>query len=137
MKLYNIPMNIKHLLKDKSITPTKQRLEIAELVFAKDQHFTAVQLIEQVRDKKLPISQATVYNTLCLFESTGLLKTIDLQNDCKFYDTNLHSHHHIYNTSTNVLTDISTDKIEFSKIPNIPAHLELEQTEVLIKVKNK
>ena len=137
MKLYNIPMNIEHLLKDKSITPTKQRLEIAELVFAKDQHFTAVQLIEQVRDKKLPISQATVYNTLCLFESTGLLKTIDLENDCKFYDTNLHSHHHIYNTSTNVLTDISTDKIKFSKMPDIPAHLELEQTEVLIKVKNK
>ena len=137
MKLYNISMNIEHLLKDKSITPTKQRLEIAELVFAKDQHFTAVQLIEQVRDKKLPISQATVYNTLCLFESTGLLKTIDLQNDCKFYDTNLYSHHHIYNTSTNILTDISTDKIEFSKIPNIPDHLELEQTEVLIKVKNK
>jgi Fur family iron response transcriptional regulator len=130
-------MNIKHLLKDKSINPTKQRLEIAELIFAKDQHFTAVQLIEQVRDKKLPISQATVYNTLCLFESTGLLKTIDLQNDCKFYDTNLYSHHHIYNTSTNILTDISTDKIEFSKIPNIPDHLELEQTEVLIKVKNK
>lgn len=137
MKLYNIYMNIEHLLKDNNITPTKQRLEIAELVFAKDQHFTAAQLIEQVRDQKLPISQATVYNTLCLFESTGLLKTIDLQNDCKFYDTNLHSHHHIYNTSTNVLTDISTDKIEFSKIPNIPAHLELEQTEVLIKVKNK
>ena len=130
-------MNIKYLLKDKSINPTKQRLEIAELIFAKDQHFTAVQLIEQVRDKKLPISQATIYNTLCLFESTGLLKTIDLQNDCKFYDTNLHSHHHIYNTSTNVLTDISTEKIEFSKIPSITAHLELEQTEVLIKVKNK
>ena len=130
-------MNIKFLLKDNNITPTKQRLEIAELVFAKDQHFTAVQLIEQVRENKLPISQATVYNTLCLFESTGLLKTINLQNDCKFYDTNLHSHHHIYNTSTNVLTDISNDKIEFSKIPNIPAHLELEQAEVLIKVKNK
>ena len=130
-------MDIKYLLKDSNITPTKQRLEIAELVFAKDQHFTAVQLIEQVRENKLPISQATVYNTLCLFESTGLLKTINLQNDCKFYDTNLHSHHHIYNTSTNVLTDISNDKIEFSKMPNIPAHLELEQTEVLIKVKNK
>ena len=130
-------MDIKYLLKDSNITPTKQRLEIAELIFAKDQHFTAVQLIEQVRENKLPISQATVYNTLCLFESTGLLKTINLQNDCKFYDTNLHSHHHIYNTSTNVLTDISNDKIEFSKIPNIPAHLELEHAEVLIKVKNK
>ena len=136
-KLYNVPMNIKYLLKDNNITPTKQRLEIAELIFVKDQHFTAVQLIEKIKDNKLPISQATVYNTLCLFESTGLLKTINLQNDCKFYDTNLHSHHHIYNTSTNTLTDIGNDKIEFSKIPDIPGHLELEQTEVLIKVKNK
>ena len=130
-------MNIEHLLKVNKITPTKQRLEIAELIFSKDQHFTAVQLIEKIRNNELPISQATVYNTLCLFESTGLLKTINLQNDCKFYDTNLHSHHHIYNTSTNVLTDISNNKIEFSKIPNIPDHLELEHTEVLIKVKNK
>ena len=62
-RLYNNTMNIEYLLKDKNITPTKQRLEIAELIFAKDQHFTAVQLIEQVKDNKLPISQATVYNT--------------------------------------------------------------------------
>ena len=136
-KLYNNNMNIEHLLKDNNITPTKQRLEIAELVFAKDQHFTAAQLIEQVKDNKLPISQATVYNTLCLFESTGLLKIIVLQNDCKFYDTNLKSHHHIYNTSTNTLVDISTDEIAFSMMPDIPTDLKLEQTEVLIKVRNK
>ncbi|MBT3549042.1 MAG: transcriptional repressor [Gammaproteobacteria bacterium] len=130
-------MNIECLLKDNGITPTKQRLEIAELIFAKNQHFTAAQLIEKVGDIKLPISQATIYNTLCLFESTGLLKTIDLRNDCKFYDTNLRSHHHIYNTSNNTLVDVSDDKIAFSKMPDIPSDLELEQTEVLIKVRNK
>ena len=126
-----------NLLKEKDITPTKQRLEIADLIFSKNQHFTAAELIEKVRLANLPISQATIYNTLCLFESKGLLKTIDLQNDCKFYDTNLNSHHHIYNTSNNTLTDISDDRIAFSKIPDIPKHLEVEQTEVLIKVRNK
>ena len=125
------------LLKERDITPTKQRLEIADLIFSKNQHFTAAALIEKVRLANLPISQATIYNTLCLFESKGLLKTIDLQNDCKFYDTNLNSHHHIYNTSNNTLTDISDDRIAFSKIPDIPKHLEVEQTEVLIKVRNK
>ena len=123
------------LLKERDITPTKQRLEIADLIFSKNQHFTAAALIERLAN--LPISQATIYNTLCLFESKGLLKTIDLQNDCKFYDTNLNSHHHIYNTSNNTLTDISDDRIAFSKIPDIPKHLEVEQTEVLIKVRNK
>ena len=102
-----------NLLKEKDITPTKQRLEIADLIFTKNQHFTAAELIEKVKSINLPISQATVYNTLCLFESKGLLKTIDLQNECKFYDTNLSSHHHIYNTSNNTLTDISNDRIIF------------------------
>ena len=126
-----------NLLKEKDITPTKQRLEIADLIFTKNQHFTAAELIEKVKSINLPISQATVYNTLCLFESKGLLKTIYLQNECKFYDTNLSSHHHIYNTSNNTLTDISNDRIIFSKMPDIPKHLEVEQTEVLIKVRNK
>ena len=125
------------LLKESGITPTKQRLDIADIIFKKHQHFTAVELIDKVKLAKLPISQATVYNTLCIFESKGLLKTIDLQNDYKFYDTNLESHHHVYNTSTKKLTDISLDKIEFSKLPDIPKSLALEKTEVLIKVRNK
>ena len=129
--------NFNNLLKDNDITPTKQRLEIAELIFFKDQHFTATDLIEKVKDANLLISQATIYNTLCLFESKGLLKTINLNNDCKFFDTNLTTHHHIYNTSSNMLTDVSKDKISFSKMPDIPKSLELETTEVLIKVKNK
>ncbi len=43
----------------------------------------------------------------------------------------------MYNISTNTLVDINTDKIEFSKMPDIPNNLKLEQTEVLIKVRNK
>ena len=125
------------LLKKNSIMPTKQRLEIADIIFKKHQHFTANELIERIKISNLPISQATIYNTLCVFESKGLLKMIDLQNNCKFYDTNLESHHHLYNISTNKLTDIAIDKVEFSKLPEIPKNVVLEQTEVLIKVRNK
>jgi Fur family iron response transcriptional regulator len=126
-----------NLLTENDITLTKQRLEIAELIFVKDQHFTAIELIKKVKKSKLFISQATIYNTLCLFESKGLLKIINLQNEYKFFDTNLSSHHHLFNTSTNTLTDISNDHIVFTSLPDIPNHLEIEQTEVLIKVKNK
>ena len=103
----------------------------------KKQHFTAADLIEVVAQTGLKISQATIYNTLCLFEKKNILKTIDLQNDCKFYDTNLSPHHHLYNTSTNILTDIKEEEINFSRLPNIPKSLVIEKTEVLIKVKNK
>ena len=129
--------NFENLLKSNGITPTKQRLEIADLIFVKNQHFNASDLIDKVKNAGLPISQATIYNTLCLFEQKGLLKTINLNNDHTFFDTNLEPHHHMYNTSNNTLTDISNEKISFSKLPDIPKNLSVEQTEVLIKVKNK
>ena len=129
--------NIETFLRENNISPTKQRLELAEIIFSKNQHFTAADLINMATNSDLNISQATVYNTLCLFEKRGILKTINLQNDCKFYDTNLSLHHHIYNTSSNLLTDVDNCEIIFSKLPNISKDLELEQTEVLIKVRNK
>ena len=128
---------IETFLRENNISPTKQRLELAEIIFSKNQHFTAADLINMAINSNLNISQATVYNTLCLFEKRGILKTINLQNDCKFYDTNLSLHHHIYNTSSNLLTDVDNCEIIFSKLPNISKDLELEQTEVLIKVRNK
>jgi len=124
-------------LKKNNISPTKQRVDLAEIIFREKQHFTAADLIEVVAQTGLQISQATIYNTLCLFEKKNILKTIDLQNDCKFYDTNLSPHHHLYNTSTNILTDIKEEEINFSRLPNIPKSLVIEKTEVLIKVKNK
>ena len=124
-------------LKKNDITPTKQRVELADLIFREKQHFTAADLINVVTKAELKISQATIYNTLCLFEKKNILKTIDLQIDCKFYDTNLSPHHHVYNTTTNLLTDIGVEEINFSKLPSIPKSLVIEKTEVLIKVKNK
>ena len=124
-------------LKKNDITPTKQRVELAEIIFSENKHFSAADLIEVAGHAGLAISQATIYNTLCLFEKKNILKTIDLQNDCKFYDTNLSPHHHLYNTSTNLLTDIKEEEINFSKLPNLPESLVIEKTEVLIKVKNK
>ena len=132
-----IIMKTIEFLKKNNISPTKQRVDLAEIIFREKQHFTAADLIEVVAQTGLKISQATIYNTLCLFEKKNILKTIDLQNDCKFYDTNLSPHHHLYNTSTNILTDIKEDEINFSRLPNIPKSLVIEKTEVLIKVKNK
>ncbi len=132
-----IIMKFVEFLKENGITPTKQRVELAEIIFRENQHFTTADLIDTASKAGLEISQATIYNTLYLFEKKNILKTIDLQNDCKFYDTNLSPHHHIYNTSTNLLTDIREEEINFSKLPNLPKSLVIEKTEVLIKVKNK
>ena len=126
-----------NIYRDLNVTPTKQRLDLARLIFAKKQHFTAADLISLADKNGLNISMATVYNTLSLLEDKGMLKTINIDNELKFYDTNLENHHHFYNTTMSTLTDIAHDRVSFAELPELPKTLEIESTELLIKVKNK
>ena len=126
-----------NIYRDLNVTPTKQRLDLARLIFAKKQHFTAADLISLADKNGLNISMATVYNTLSLLEDKGMLKTINIDNELKFYDTNMENHHHLYNTTMSTLTDIAHDKVTFAELPELPKTLEIESTELLIKVKNK
>lgn len=125
------------IYRELNVTPTKQRVDLAKLIFSKKQHFTAADLISIADKKSLNISMATIYNTLSLLETKGMLKTINIENDLKFYDTNLENHHHLYNTTMSTLTDIDHDQVVFSDFPELPKNLQIECTEVLIKVKNK
>ena len=125
------------IYRELNVTPTKQRVDLAKLIFSKKQHFTAADLISVADKKNLNISMATIYNTLSLLESKGMLKTINIENDLKFYDTNLDNHHHLYNTTMSTLTDIDHDQVVFSDFPELPKNLQIESTEVLIKVRNK
>ena len=120
-----------------NVTPTKQRVELAQLIFSKKQHFTAADLISMADRKKLNISMATIYNTLSLLEDKGMLKTINIDNELKFYDTNLEQHHHLYNTTMSTLTDIDHDRVVFAELPELPKNLQIESTELLIKAKNR
>ena len=126
-----------NIYRDLNVTPTKQRLDLAKLIFSKKQHFTAADLISLADKNGLNISMATIYNTLSLLEDKGMLKTINVDNELKFYDTNLENHHHLYNTTMSTLTDIAHDKVTFAELPELPKTLEIESTELLIKVKNK
>ena len=126
-----------NIYRDLNVTPTKQRLDLAKLIFAKKQHFTASDLISLANKNGLNISMATVYNTLSLLEDKGMLKTINIDNELKFYDTNMENHHHLYNTTMSTLTDIAHDRVSFAELPELPKTLEIESTEPLIKVKNK
>mgnify|MGYP001183849597 CR=1 FL=1 len=125
------------LYRSMNVTPTKQRVDLANIIFSKKQHFTASDLITLADKNKLNISMATVYNTLSLLEDKGMLKTININNELKFYDTNLEHHHHLYNTTMSTLTDIASEKVVFAELPEIPKTLEIESTELLIRAKNK
>ena len=65
-------------LRNSGLRPTKQRLQICQVLFDVDKtfHFTIKSLAKKIKSKNNKnISLATIYNTIHAFEKKRLLKT--------------------------------------------------------------
>ena len=126
-------------LRNSGLRPTKQRIKICEALFNTEKtfHFTVNDLAKMMQKNfNEKISLATVYNTLHAFKKKGYVKEISLWNDISYFDTNISSHHHFYDTKTNELIDIDSSKIELKNIPNPPKGKSIKEIDVVINVEN-
>ncbi len=126
-------------LRNSGLRPTKQRIKICEALFNTEKtfHFTVNDLAKMMQKNfNEKISLATVYNTLHAFKKKGYVKEISLGNDNSYFDTNISSHHHFYDTKTNELIDIDSSKIELKNIPNPPKGKSIKEIDVVINVEN-
>ena len=119
------------------VKPTKQRMEIGMLLLAEPRHMSADQILGGLRNSGSRISKATVYNTLNLFTSHGLLREVSVDSSRQFYDSTTHVHHHFYNVDTGELTDIKRDELAFSSIPELPEGTVAHDIEVIVRIRNK
>ena len=96
-------------LRNSGLRPTKQRLQICEVLFDTDKtfHFTINDLANKIK-KRLnnKISLATVYNTVHAFEKKGYLKQIPINSNQTYFDTNITDHHHFYDLKEEKLIDL-------------------------------
>ena len=129
--------DIKNKLKSSGVTPTAQRVDIAQILFARPQHLSAEQILKRVNEESnSTASKATVYNTLGLFAKKGLVKEVNVDSSKVFYDSNVSKHFHFYNIDTGLLTDIPVDDINFDKLPELPEKTELSNLEIIVRIKN-
>lgn len=129
------PADIVSLLQTHGVRPTQQRLQIAEVLFAKPQHLSADQVLEQVNQRHGYVSKATVYNTLGLFTRKGLVREVIIDPTKVFYDSTTHPHHHIYNVDTGMLMDLEHDAINIMGLPTPPAGTEIDGVDVVVRVR--
>ena len=62
-------------------------------------------------------SLATVYNTLGLFASKGLIREVIVDPSKVFYDSNTKPHHHFFNVDTGLLRDFDSDAVQIEQLP--------------------
>src|SRR5215475_13568404 len=89
--------DVKAMLRDVGLRPTRQRMALGWILFGKgDRHITAEMLYEEATKAKVPVSLATVYNTLHQFTDVGLLRQVAVDGSKTYFDTNVSQHHHFF-----------------------------------------
>jgi Fur family iron response transcriptional regulator len=82
-------------LRSVGLRPTRQRLALTRLLCERgDRHVTAEQLHGEALAAAIPVSLATIYNTLHQFTAAGLLREVVVEPGRSYFDTNIADHHH-------------------------------------------
>lgn len=125
-------------LKSFGLRPTRQRIALASLLFSEgDRHVTAEMLhVEAIRDS-VPVSLATVYNTLHQFTEAGLLREVAIEGSRTYFDTNTSNHSHFYVEADGSLVDIEDEAAPVVTPPKAPDGMAISRIDVLVRLVKK
>ena len=122
-------------LREAGLRPTRQRLALAELVFGDaDRHLTAEALHTEAKDAGIPVSLATIYNTLRRFTECGLMREVLVAPGRAYFDTNTASHHHFFFEEKGELADIAAENIVLDALPAAPPGSKVARVDVIIRL---
>jgi len=117
------------------LRPTRQRVALAALLFGEgDRHITAERLFEEAIAADMPVSLATVYNTLHQFTAVGLLREIAVDGARVYFDTNVTDHHHFLMADGEELHDIPHAALNVLNIPAPPPGMKIARVDVVVRL---
>jgi Fur family iron response transcriptional regulator len=128
----------RELLRRAGLRPTRPRMVLGWLLFSRgNRHVTAEMLYEEALRVKVPVSLATVYNTLHQFTEAGLLRQIGVDGSRAFFDTNPTEHFHFFVPGEECLLDIPETEAVLDKLPRAPEGFEIARVDVVVRLRRK
>jgi Fur family iron response transcriptional regulator len=130
--------DVRSMLREVGLRPTRQRMALGWILFAKgDRHLTAEMLYEEAAKAKVPVSLATVYNTLHQFTEVGLLRQVAVDGSKTYFDTNTTAHHHFFVEGENALVDIPGADDIVGTLPAAPPGYDIARIDVVVRLRRK
>ena len=130
--------DVKAMLRHVGLRPTRQRMALGWILFGKgDRHLTAEMLYEEATRAKVPVSLATIYNTLHQFTEVGLLRQVCIEGSKAYFDTNTSEHCHFFVEGSNELFDIPGAKVIGHKAPAAPDGFEITRIDVVVRIRRQ
>jgi Fur family transcriptional regulator, iron response regulator len=130
--------DVNEMLQSVGLRPTRQRMALGWLLFGKGaRHLTAEMLYEEATLAKVPVSLATVYNTLNQLTDSGLLRQVSVDGTKTYFDTNVTAHHHYYLENSHELVDIPDPHLVLQKMPDVPEGYEISRIDMVVRLRKK
>nr|WP_306030418.1 Fur family transcriptional regulator [Stappia sp. MMSF_3263] len=126
------------MLRTAGLRPTRQRVALAELLYSRgNRHISAELLHEEAEAADVPVSLATVYNTLHQFTEAGLLREVAVEGTKTYFDTNTDDHHHFFIEGDNRVIDVPGSGVSMTRLPEAPEGMEIVRVDVVIRLRRK
>jgi Fur family peroxide stress response transcriptional regulator len=102
---------IRNKLTEKGLKVTPQRVAIMEAILNLNNHPTAENIIDYIRDNNPNIATATVYKVLDALVINELIRKVKTERDVMRYDAMMENHHHLYCSDSDRIEDFVDDEL--------------------------
>lgn len=114
------------------VKPSAQRIAILRFLMENRIHPTVDEIFKALLPSQPTLSRTTVYNTLRLLTSSGIIKCIEIGGgDGSRWDYAQHDHAHFLCTSCGFVTDI--DYASLPKVEILPADYSIHTIDLIVR----
>ncbi len=112
---HNIVKEIfENYLENNQLRKTKSRFSILDTIYKLESHFDADELFQLLKKKSEPVSKATIYNTLEVLETCGLIRKHLFTKNHAVYEPSygFSQHDHLICTGCNKIIEFCDPRIQ-------------------------
>jgi Fur family transcriptional regulator, iron response regulator len=128
---------ISQKLRDSGLRPTKQRVLLLRILAKERGHATAKILHEATAKSGMPVSLATVYNTVHQLTKVGLLRSVTANASTVFFEIDKPQHFHFFVEAEKELVDIPADAMQLERLPPPPVGYSIRSVDILVRLRRK
>lgn len=104
--------DIRNKFSQKGLKITPQRVVILEAIYKLNNHPTADNIIENIRESHPNIATGTVYKVLETLVENGLIRKVKTDKDIMRYDGIIENHHHLYCSKCDLIEDYIDEDLD-------------------------
>jgi Fur family peroxide stress response transcriptional regulator len=110
---------LERVCRSRGLPLTIQRRVVFEAIVKRNDHPTADQILEQIKDRVPDISRTTIYRILDTFVQLGLITKICHPSAVARFEPKLHQHHHLICMHCEQIIDLENERLNTVAFPDV------------------